>query len=86
MNLKKTLGYFLVVALPVLAWASWAYSQNKEPDAKEPYMLTLFGYNYTDRAVAFFSVNGQGGGDVNLSTPTSGLSLDHNSANAIWLS
>jgi hypothetical protein len=38
----------------------------------EPYMLGVFGYNYTDRAVADFSVNGAGGGGVFLSTPTAG--------------
>lgn len=39
---------------------------------KDPYMLGVFGYNYTDRAVANFSVNGAGGGNVELSTPTAG--------------
>jgi hypothetical protein len=40
--------------------------------AKEPYMLGVTGYNYTDRAVAYFSVNGAGGSDIVLITPTSG--------------
>ncbi|MET3449114.1 DUF3304 domain-containing protein [Ralstonia sp. 1138] len=39
---------------------------------EEPYMLAIIGYNYTDRAIAFFGVNGQGGSNVELSTPTAG--------------
>ena len=35
-------------------------------------MLEIVGYNYTDRVVAEFSVNGQWGANVELSTPTSG--------------
>jgi hypothetical protein len=31
-------------------------------------MLAIVGYNYTDRAIADFSVNGQGGSNVELST------------------
>jgi hypothetical protein len=40
--------------------------------AKEPYMLGIMGYNYTDRAVADFSVNGAAGSNVELSTTTAG--------------
>ncbi|GAB5097058.1 DUF3304 domain-containing protein [Caballeronia sp. GAWG2-1] len=39
---------------------------------QDPYMLGIIGYNYTDRAFWNFGVNGQGGGSVELSTPTSG--------------
>ncbi|WP_081771676.1 DUF3304 domain-containing protein [Paraburkholderia nodosa] len=39
---------------------------------KEPYMLAIIGYNYTDRAIADFAVNGQGGSNVELSTPDAG--------------
>jgi len=35
-------------------------------------MLGVTGYNYTDRAVAEFSVNGAGGSNVELSTSTDG--------------
>lgn len=35
-------------------------------------MLSLAGYNYTNRYIASFSVNGQGGGNIFVSTPTSG--------------
>ncbi|MET3449106.1 DUF3304 domain-containing protein [Ralstonia sp. 1138] len=40
--------------------------------AQEPYTLAIIGYDYTDRAIPEFSVNGAGGGNINLSTPTSG--------------
>lgn len=36
------------------------------------YMLGIIAYNYTDRYIDSFSIDGQGGGDVRLSTPTSG--------------
>ena len=39
---------------------------------REPYMLGIEGYNYTDRAIADFSVNGAWGANVVLSTPTTG--------------
>ena len=34
--------------------------------------LALTGYNYTNRYIDSFSVNGQGGGNISVSTPTSG--------------
>lgn len=34
--------------------------------------LTLVGYNYTNRSIGIFSVNGAGGGNLRVSTPTSG--------------
>ena len=39
---------------------------------KDPYELDVVGYDYTDRAIADFSVNGAGGGNIELSTPTAG--------------
>jgi hypothetical protein len=38
----------------------------------EPVMLAISGYNYTNRHIGSFSVNGQGGGNIFVSTPTSG--------------
>jgi len=35
-------------------------------------ILGLIGYNYTDRTIASYQVNGAGGGDISLSSPTSG--------------
>jgi hypothetical protein len=40
--------------------------------AKDPYMLGIMGYNYTDRAIADFSANEQSGGNLFLSSETSG--------------
>jgi hypothetical protein len=39
---------------------------------QDPYTLAIVGFNYTDRAVADFSVNGAWGGNLSPSTPTSG--------------
>lgn len=36
------------------------------------YNLTLSGYNYTDTEIGSFEVNGQGGGNIAVSSPTSG--------------
>ncbi|MEX3952511.1 DUF3304 domain-containing protein [Paraburkholderia sp. EG287B] len=59
---------------------------------REPYMLGVFGYNYTDRAVAYFSVNGAGGGNVELSTPTAGggktmccVVMDRDTVTPFWV-
>lgn len=38
----------------------------------KPVMLGITGYNYTDRYIDTFSVGGQGGSDVELSTATAG--------------
>jgi hypothetical protein len=40
--------------------------------AKEPFELELVGYDYTARAILDFSVNGASGGNIFLSTKTSG--------------
>lgn len=34
--------------------------------------LTVYGYNYTDTGLGLFQVNGRGGGNLEVSTPTSG--------------
>jgi hypothetical protein len=34
--------------------------------------LTIYGYNYTNRHIAEFEVEGQGGGDLDVSTPSAG--------------
>lgn len=40
--------------------------------SSKPVMLAITGYNYTNRHIAFFSVNGQGGGNLYVSSRTSG--------------
>jgi len=42
------------------------------PGDNEPVMLAITGYNYTNRHIASFSVDGTGGGNIFVSTPTSG--------------
>lgn len=34
--------------------------------------LAILGYNYTNRSIDSFSINGQGGGNISISSPTSG--------------
>jgi hypothetical protein len=44
-----------------------------ETDEKvQAHSLTIYGYNYTDTEIGSFEVNGQGGGNVQISTPTAG--------------
>lgn len=43
-----------------------------ENEAKTHYMRGILGYNYTDQYISSFSIDGQGGGDIQLSSPTSG--------------
>ena len=44
----------------------------EERNIKENVTLDIVGFNYTDRVIDTFSVNGQGGGNIFLSTRTSG--------------
>jgi hypothetical protein len=53
MNLKKGLFAVLFCLLSGLALSGCK---------KDPYMLAIMGYNYTDRAIADLSVNGAWGG------------------------
>ena len=39
--------------------------------SRESHTLTILGYNYTNRYIDQFSVNGAGGGNMSVSTPTS---------------
>lgn len=41
-------------------------------DGKKHHALTINGYNYTSRYIDQFSVDGQGGGNMDVSSPTSG--------------
>jgi Protein of unknown function (DUF3304) len=38
----------------------------------QAHSLTIYGYNYTDTGIGSFEVNGQGGGNLIVSTPTAG--------------
>ncbi len=49
-----------------------ASTANEFAAPREPVGLTLSGYNYTNRYIDQFSVNGNGGGNLHVSTVTSG--------------
>lgn len=38
----------------------------------KPISLGILGYNYTNESIDSFSINGQGGGNISVSSPTSG--------------
>lgn len=38
----------------------------------QAHSLTIYGYNYTDTEIGSFEVNGQGGGNIQISIPTAG--------------
>lgn len=61
--MKRRLFPILLCVVPMLALLGCK---------RDPYMLGVAGYNYTNRAIADFSVNCAWGGNVFLSTPTSG--------------
>jgi hypothetical protein len=65
-RLRKFLKVGMLVGLVI------AVSSSLTDCAKEPYELELVGYDYTDRALLDFAVNGISGGNVFLSTKTSG--------------
>jgi hypothetical protein len=44
----------------------------EEKNREDDVTLDIVGFNYTDRVIDSFSVNGQGGGNIFLSTRTSG--------------
>lgn len=68
--------YFLVVFIMAMSGCSKASipSSDREAGAARngPATLALVGYNYTDRYIDSFSVDGQGGGNINVSSPNSG--------------
>jgi hypothetical protein len=83
MNSKKGLFAVLFCLLSGLALSGCK---------KDPYMLAIMGYNYTDRAIADLSVNGAWGADVFLSTPTAGggktvccVAMDRDTKTPFWV-
>lgn len=65
---------FLIVfaIFPFLISKSYAKSQDVESRNKSHMVLGLIAYNYTDRFIEEYSVDGAGGGHVHQSSPTSG--------------
>ena len=64
------LGFLMFILNPV--FAQEPEFMPPENEQKTHYLLGIIGYNYTDRAIDRFSVNGQSGGDIGVSSPTSG--------------
>jgi hypothetical protein len=52
------------------ASASPSATTSPEEASVQAHNLTIYGYNYTDTEIGSFEVNGQGGGNVSVSTPT----------------
>lgn len=71
---KKILRSFLFMAsLAVIAAGDARAEKSAREQLKEKYfLLGLVGYNYTDRHISNYTVNGAGGADIRLSSPTGG--------------
>lgn len=68
-------AFYLLVALLLIDSACFmprAGAEQLGGKNNEYVTLDLIGYNYTDRHISDYDVDGQGGGDVRLSSPTSG--------------
>ncbi len=52
--------------------AKSAPASEENPTITKPVSLEINGFNYTDLYIAAFMVNGQGGGNIFVSSPTSG--------------
>lgn len=63
---------FLALITPFLVACTDEYGQQKSPVAgrSERIMLGIIGFNYTNHYIAQFYVNGTGGGNVWVSSPT----------------
>lgn len=56
----------------LLALAACNEPSSRTSGVNRPAALEINGFNYTDLPIDHFSVNGQGGGNINVSTLTSG--------------
>ncbi len=72
-------GVVVRMAAAILLSACFASCHARSPSAESTkelnekfILLGLVGYNYTDRHISAYSINGAGGGHINLSSPTSG--------------
>lgn len=66
----------LVISLSALVLdTSLAHQKEMEMpqnEAKMHYLFGIFGFNYTDQNIAAFSINGQDGGGIDVSSPAAG--------------
>ncbi|KAF7598136.1 MAG: hypothetical protein CGU29_14665 [Candidatus Dactylopiibacterium carminicum] len=71
-------GLFLPAVFSLLAMlfacttATAAGPKHEKVEPFRAYNLTLYGYNYTETEIGSFEVNGAGGGNISVSTPTAG--------------
>jgi len=67
--------FSLLIAIVLMRNAAFAQQPEipvSENEEKTHYLFSIIGYNYTNRHIDGFSIDGQGGGDVRVSSPTSG--------------
>lgn len=65
------MGVALLVGLQACAQTPKSMASKSAP-LGEPVGLLIEGYNYTDDYISSFTVNGQGGGNLFVSSPTAG--------------
>jgi hypothetical protein len=62
----------LALAMPLASCSDAAGAAGSKPSARpKSHLLSIVGYNYSDQYIYSFEVNGAGGGNLELSTPTS---------------
>lgn len=61
-----------LLAVLAICHAEQSKAVMREKRSDEYIMLGLVGYNYTDRHISAYSIDGADGGHINLSSPTSG--------------
>jgi len=66
------LAVSVTLMLVCLCGCNAAQPEDSKPNGSKHHMLTIYGYNYTNRYIDQFYVNGQGGSNMDLSTPTAG--------------
>ncbi|MBX3625682.1 MAG: DUF3304 domain-containing protein [Rhizobacter sp.] len=62
----------LALSLMLLGGCDAAQPDAPKQGERQSHALTIYGYNYTNRYIDQFYVDGQGGGNLDVSTPTSG--------------
>lgn len=69
--LRSLLTLFFAISA-CSAWDAQAIEINSKNMRDDELFLGLIGYNYTDREIDDYSVDGIGGGSISMSSPTSG--------------